>query len=1223
MGLVYEVLDVERGVRLALKALHSFAGAPDVLRFKAEFRALRDVHHPNLVTLGELVEHEGKFFLTMERVVGTDFVRFVRGNDRDAGEEEVSRDTTWRAPRADPTLRDPVALQGGAPDFSAPAELAVPRFEEARLRAALEQLAAGLLALHDAGKVHRDVKPSNILVTAEGRLKLLDFGVVAELARDPEPNEIVGTVRYMAPEQALGEAPTPAADWYAMGVVLFEALTGKLPFGGRDDHEIIARKCALPAPSPSSLARDLPPDLVALCDQLLTLDPKARPDGRQILSALARRQSARPSPLPEPHTESFVGRGVELSRLGDALHACGDGRAVTVLVEGESGVGKSALVSRFLAHARGADDRMVVLRGRCHERERVPYNALDAAIDDLSRWLSRTSFDVSKLGLPVGPLLTVFPALRAVPALMEHALASSDPGSVPDDRGAAFAALRALFGRVASSFTIVLALDDLQWADADSLALLRELRRGAPPAPLLLVATVRSGAADEIYACLNEGRAELRRLPVGGLSRAEAAELLAARGAACDLDAVLAETRGHPMFIDALASAPQGGLRQAHLDDVLRGQVAALHREARELAEIVSVAGAPIGNDALERVAGISPEAYAGAIATLADARLVRASGTRSADRVEPYHDRVREAVYESLGEERARAIHARIASTLEALGGPADVLYAQFAGARDRPKALHYGILAAESAAGALAFGRAAELYRALLGLGAHSPSDERFLSVALAEALQNDGRATAAAEMFLAAAGIAGTEAAHQRELNRRAAEQLLMSGHVKEGLSAAGSVLGSVGLPMPERPAAILAGAGWNQLRLAMHSLRWEPRGENAVPPRDLERIDACWSIGSGLQMVDVILGSYFQTRGALECLSAGEPFRIARALCTSSIAAAAAGRRSLALRLHEAAKRAAASHGSPVARLYERLAQYGLDYILENDWRACLAGTSEIERLWRRLGRGDGWETDVLHHFACSCMHQLNRPEFKDRVRARIQTAARTGNRFVEVTFRARYADVHLMEDDPREAAADLEDALASWEPAGRSFGNQRMWGLWMRIAIACYAREPLRALPVIRAEAQAMRRSILARLPVFTLGWAMYLAGFELSCAREAQERRDAAAAASHVRAAKRWLSTLGALELPAAAGFATTFDAACSYLQGDVPAARKKLERGIAMTEKGGTLNMATCGKRVLGTLVGGDEGGAMIRDAEASLRAAGVARPERYVATQVPGFPL
>ena len=233
MGLVYEVLDVERGVRLALKAMHSFGGAADVLRFKAEFRALRDLHHPNLVTLGELLEHEGKFFLTMERVLGEDFVRYVRGDPSEQHDDtEVSRDTTWRAPRADPTLRDRIAALPDTTALPPPSEPVAPSFDEARLRASLRQLAAGLLALHDAGKVHRDVKPSNILVTSEGHVKLLDFGVVAELARDPEPDEVVGTIRYMAPEQALGVAPTPAADWYSVGVVLFQALTGKLPFEG-------------------------------------------------------------------------------------------------------------------------------------------------------------------------------------------------------------------------------------------------------------------------------------------------------------------------------------------------------------------------------------------------------------------------------------------------------------------------------------------------------------------------------------------------------------------------------------------------------------------------------------------------------------------------------------------------------------------------------------------------------------------------------------------------------------------------------------------------------------------------------------------------------------------------------------------------------------------------------------------------------------------------------
>src|SRR6185312_17067466 len=106
--------------------------------------------------------------------------------------------------------------------------------DAAKLRGALAQLAQALAALHAADKVHRDVKPSNVMVTRQGRVVLLDFGLVTEaLSEDVSTgNAVVGTPAYMAPEQAASRELTPAADMYAVGVMLFEALTGRVPIDG-------------------------------------------------------------------------------------------------------------------------------------------------------------------------------------------------------------------------------------------------------------------------------------------------------------------------------------------------------------------------------------------------------------------------------------------------------------------------------------------------------------------------------------------------------------------------------------------------------------------------------------------------------------------------------------------------------------------------------------------------------------------------------------------------------------------------------------------------------------------------------------------------------------------------------------------------------------------------------------------------------------------------------
>ena len=182
-----------------------------------------------------------------------------------------------------------------------------------RLRIALRGLAEGVAFLHASGKVHRDLKPSNVMVEDSGRVVILDFGLAADLsqARDLEGGGLHGTAAYMAPEQAETNAATAASDWYAVGVMLYEALTGQRPHTGTVLHILMDKRTVDPRP-PQELVVGLPEDLCALCMDLLAREPGKRPDGPTILRRVGASADTRELVAHSPAATRLVGREREL-----------------------------------------------------------------------------------------------------------------------------------------------------------------------------------------------------------------------------------------------------------------------------------------------------------------------------------------------------------------------------------------------------------------------------------------------------------------------------------------------------------------------------------------------------------------------------------------------------------------------------------------------------------------------------------------------------------------------------------------------------------------------------------------------------------------------------------------------------------------------------------------------------------------------------------------------
>lgn len=1150
MGVVYEALDLRLQTRIALKTLRSFDG-PMLLRLKNEFRSLADLRHPNLVQLGDLVHENDQWFFTMELVQGRDFLTHVRPS-------------------------------AGA-------------FDEDRLRAALAQVADGLSALHQTHQVHRDVKPSNILVEAEGRVVLLDFGLVVEMSNRSDAMELRGgTPGYMAPEQRSGGSIGPAADWYAVGVMLYQSLTGRLP--------------AENPPPPSACVPRVPADLEALCLALLRRDPATRATAQDV-RALSRRatsagESVGTAPFSSPAAPPFVGRSAELTRLGAAL-ATADRCTVAVLVEGESGVGKTALVRCFADEAAGAG--ALVLAGRCHERESVPYNAVDGIVDALGRHLGRLPATEREALMPIDlALLTdAFPVLLGIGGPPAPARATERPLDPVERRRRMYAALRVLLARLAQRGPpLVLVIDDLQWSDVDSLVLLADLVRPPQAPPLLLVGTFRTGTAITLPCTIE-------RTTLGPLAledaRALAQHHLQGRGEDESRALGLAEEAGgHPLFIAELARHGSGaGAAPPALDDAIGARAALLADPPKTLLDLLAVAGGPLAYETLAFATGEPAGEHAGNVALLRSEHLARTGG----DAIETYHDRVRAAVLGRMTDPTRRFCHERLALALEASAGPdAEALATHWRGAGEPKRAAEHAIAAADRAAAALAFERATRLYRMALELDPDRP-DRSALSTRLAEALVNDGRQVEGAEAYLVAArDSVGTAAL---ELKRRAAEHFLGSSHMERGLPILDEVMAVVGLRRPRSGWRGVLNVVWLRIRLRARGLGFPLRPEHEVPPAMLSKMDVCESAVIALGMTNPWSTLELQTRGFLLALAAGEPYRLAMGFGNEVMFASLGGPRGRlrAAKLLATATRLSELVDRPLLRARVLIADAFLAFHTGH-WKESEESLERAERLLRDHCVGANSARRMARYLRKSMWGFCGRINaLRSSLTNGLREAEARGDLGDSITLRTGVATLAcLANDDPTDALVQLEIASAI---APQRTLYQRT-ELISRLAIATYCDDVAglrQGLDKLRRHWPTIARERALRHPVYGVMFKDLRGRTALALAAHA-ERAEKQALVGEAEAMARQLARR---RLPWASPFASALRASISLLKGQRRDATAHWEAAVDGFEASDLPMNVAIAKQRLAELVGGTQG-QVLRDAASTwFRAEGIRDPIRF----------
>ena len=450
MGELYHARDPELGRDLVVKLLpRRGVFHPDAVeRFVREARAASALNHPNIVTVYEIGESPSGNFIAMELIEGR-------------------------------TLRE---LRSESPSVATIARIGA-------------QAARALAVAHQAGIIHRDIKPENLMLRDDGYLKVLDFGI-AQLTqpgtaleadtRITQPGMVVGTMRYMSPEQATAKPVTPASDIFSLGIVLYELAAGRHPFDSSSDMAVLSAIILREALPPSRLNSRIPAVFDSLVMRMLSKHPEERPTAVEVDdildSVIALQTASRHASSAVVAQRGVIGREPEMAALVSSFEVARQGRSAMVCVSGEPGIGKTTLVETFLRSIADSSAHFVAV-GRCSERlaGAEAYLPLLDAIEDLMH-----EDGASELS---GLLQSLAPTWAGLLAGVTSAEGNTEAHAQSQER--LKRELAAFLEQVCAKQPLVLLVEDIHWADVSTVDLVGYVLTRLHRSRLLVVATYR------------------------------------------------------------------------------------------------------------------------------------------------------------------------------------------------------------------------------------------------------------------------------------------------------------------------------------------------------------------------------------------------------------------------------------------------------------------------------------------------------------------------------------------------------------------------------------------------------------------------------------------------------------------------------------------------------------------------------------------------------------